>query len=297
MNQLGISEQDKTVYEGDRMGHRVQPMPVLTPLRLFYGAEIPPLEDILGLPRVIFREDDFDSVTKVRRGRVYDASIMSHQPQEWYVHDPLLTQVREERWGDGMARKIRAVTYRRERLHALANRPAHTNPTVVLGKEPHLTFWKIISIENDLYGEPVLTLRARHSYGDTPELIVGNVPEDILTPLTEALDKVEASANRLSPAEVIDRCRDALSIVFGYQAGDRSKDLGDAIKGYLNQKNPGKNEPADLRSHCGHAVRLLHAQAKPNVQHEKGLRPPVDADADLALSCLKTVLIDFGWAR
>ncbi len=295
-DKIGICQQSYAVYEGDHTGVRLQHVPILTPIRYFTGGNIPELKKILWLPELIFREDDFDPVTKIRRGRVYTGN--GNQPTEWKVHDDSLTAIPLQPHGFGLARPIRLFTYQRENLFDLRNKSARELPSVILGDESHLTFWKIISIETNLFGTPVLCLRAKHSLGDTPELIENKVPEELLSPLTEALDKVEASVNRLSPAEVIDRCRDALSLVFGYQVGDRSKDLGDAIKAYLAPSTPGKTPATpDLRSHCGHAVRLLHAQAKPNVQHERGLRPPADADADLALSCLKTVLIEFGWAR
>jgi hypothetical protein len=88
---------------------------------------------------------------------------------------------------------------------------------VILGWEPHITYWKIISIECNIVGTPVLSLRAKHSLGDIPELIDGNIPPESLKPLTEALNKVEASVNRLSPIEVIDRCRDLLSLAFSHK--------------------------------------------------------------------------------
>ena len=297
MEYLGFNRQIGAVYEGGRdNGYRVMPPPSLTPIRFFSGGDIPalaPFHD--GLATELFREDDFDPVTKLRRGRVF--MLEGHQPQEWRVHDPLLPNLPTGPWQGGVAQVAKISTYQRAHLPQLIKLNARELPTIIMGWEPHLTFWKIVSIEANLVGTPVLSLRAKHSLGDTPEIIEDKVPIEILKPLTEAMDKVEASVNRLSPAEVIDRCRDALSIIFGHKSGDRSRDLSDAIKGYLHKEYPNKNMVGDLRSYCGSVVTRLHAQAKPNVQHEKGLRPPADSDADLALNCLKTVLIEFGWAR
>jgi hypothetical protein len=53
----------------------------------------------------------------------------------------------------------------------------------------------------------------------------------------------------------------------------------------------------DIRSWCGRIVARLHSRGKPNEQACKGLRALSDDDADLAVDCLKTVLVEFGWAR
>lgn len=298
MEYLGYNRYDGAVYEGEiNNGYRVVPPPPLAPIRFFSGgnmAIIAPHHD--GLAPDIFREDDFDPVTKLRRGRVFSMRSCS-QPHPWHVHDPHQALLPVVKWAHGSAQETRLSTYERNLLSSLNKASASGLPTVAIGWEPHVTFWKIISIECNLVGTPVLSLRARHSVGDIPELVASAVPPDVLKPLTEAIDKVEASVNRLSPIEVVDRCRDALSVAFAYQGGDRSKDLSAAIGVYL--KAVAKDSPAqeNLCSWCGRIVARLHSRGKPNEQAAKGLRPPSDSDADLALNCLKTVLIEFGWAR
>jgi hypothetical protein len=166
-------------------------------------------------------------------------------------------------------------------------------PTVVLGWEPHLTFWKIVSVENNLVGTPVLTLKAHHSLGDTPKLNLEDIPTEAKTSITEAIEKVELSVNRLASTEVIDRCRDGLSIVFGWACGDMTKDLSAAIDAYVKKSDAKEN----LCSWCGRIVARLHSRGKPNEQLAKQARPPTDDDAQLALRCLKTVLIELKWAQ
>ena len=295
MEYLGFDRYAGAVYEGDMYdGHRVFPAPQLAPLRFFRGGTVPnfaPRGD--GLVQQIFREDDFDPVTKVRRGRVFRIRSCS-QPHEWHVTDPYRPQLERVPRGSSSVQTLRLGTYERDYLPDLREVSALAMPTVALGGEPHVTFWRIVSIECNLVGTPVLSLRARHSLGDTPEILEANVPEPLLKPLVEAVEKVEASTNRLSAVDVIDRCRSALSIVFGYKAGDMSKDLGKAIEAYVLNEASGKE---NICASCGRIVARLHSRGKPNEQASKGLRPPIDSDADLALNCLKTVLIEFGWAR
>lgn len=284
MEYLGFDRRTYAVYEGNFMGggYRALPPPPLAPIRFVRDKKltaVAPWAD--GLAPEIFREDDFDSVTKIRRGRVFQMRNCS-QPYKWKVNDSYDRDV------------LQLMTYERTLLPDLANLTAYQLPTVALGWEPHVTFWKIVSLECNLVGTPVLTLKAKHSLGDTPELLKNKVPTETLVPLREALESVEASVNRLAPVDVIDRCRGALSIAFGYQIGDPGKDLGQSINAYL--RKAGESDE-NLPARCGRIVARLHSRGKPNEQAGKGLRPPTESDADLALNCLKTVLIEFGWAR
>lgn len=294
MEYLGFDRSSGAVYEGEIYdGYRVLPAPHLTPIRFFKGLDLQPLAPWMnGLASELFREDDFDAVTKLRRGRVFRLRSCS-QPHEWHLTDPYRPHLETVPRGAGSAQYARLATYERHLLPDLTKVSALSMPTVALGWEPHNTFWKIVSIECNLVGTPVLSLRARHSLGDTPEIVEESVPAPLLKSLVEAVEKVEASANRLAAVDVIDRCRSALSVAFGYQSGDMSKDLGHAIDAYI-RKIDGKE---NLCSFCGRIVARLHSRGKPNEQAGKGLRPPTDSDADLAMNCLKTVLIEFGWAR
>lgn len=284
MEYLGIDRQTGAIYEGDFIGggYRVLPPPMLVPIRFVYGKHLPALASwVDGLAPEVFREDDFDAVTKIRRGRVIQMRNCA-QPHKWKVNDSYDRDV------------LQLMTYERHLLQDLAGLSAYQLPTVALGAETHITFWRIVSIECNLTGTPILTLRAKHTLGDTPELLEDKVPSAVLLHLREALEGVEASVNRLAPVDVIDRCRGALSIAFGHQIGDAGRDLGQAIGVYLKQRG----EPNDnLCSRCGRIVAGLHSRGKPNEQAGRGLRPPTESDADLALNCLKTVLIEFGWAQ
>lgn len=50
------------------------------------------------------------------------------------------------------------------------------------------------------------------------------------------------------------------------------------------------------RSNLAQVVARLHARGKTNEAHTKGLRDPVDEDAELALHALGFTLRDIGWA-
>lgn len=290
---LGICTNSGAIYEGlsTSSGYRVLPTPILVPVRFSDGG---PLAEIVdhgrGLADMIFREDDFDAVTKIRRGRVFNAKNQS-QPWKWYVQDPNRRDLKTT--GPAAVQQIDLFTFQRDPLSELRGKASQSLPKVVLGADPYKTFWRIVSIESSVSGTPVLTLKAHHSLSDLPALALPKIPVDVRKPITDAVEKVEASLDRLSPTDVIDRCRDALGIVFGTLAGDRGKDLVPAISAFVT-KNGGKE---GLSSWAGLIVGRLHARGKPNEQHARSVRPPSDEDAQLAVRCLCFVLVENGWAE
>lgn len=47
---------------------------------------------------------------------------------------------------------------------------------------------------------------------------------------------------------------------------------------------------------AAHIVGRLHSRGKPNEQQAKGLRSPLDGDAEFALHAVGLAIRDFGWA-
>lgn len=243
-----------------------------------------------GLPEWMFREDFFDPITKIRRGRVYQAQ--GNQPYTWHIQDNGRKDLSHENWNLGTAQKTDVVFYQRSALTQLHS--ATEYPSVVIGKDPFITVWRIIDIEYSITDTPVLTLKSYRSFGTIPNLIENSIPDEIKSVLLTSLEKVENSSNRLCPTDIVDRCRDALSVVFGHLGGDRTKDLGNAIKAYENKT--GKREES-LISWSGRIVARLHSRGKPNEQKAKSLKDLTEEDAQLALRCLWLVLVEEGWAR
>jgi hypothetical protein len=142
MNHLGICRDSGAIYEGSSTsnGYRVNPAPLLTPLRFVADADAPPVNAYaFNMPEIIFREEDFDPITKVRRGTVFRMQRPT-QPWEWYVQDPLRLDL--ERIGTGgnagrtSAQKISLLTYQVDRLNEIAAAKLKRLPPVVLGWEP-----------------------------------------------------------------------------------------------------------------------------------------------------------------
>ncbi len=243
-----------------------------------------------GYPKNVFKEDFFDPITKIRRGRIFSAE--GNQSQKWYVHHPARQDLEQVSCRNGTAQQIDLITFQKDPLNSL--RHCGRYPELIIGKEPFVSIWKILSIESPYSGTPILTLKSYRSFGDVPDLIPTSIPENARNRIIPAIEKVENSSNRLGPTDVVDRCRDALSIVFSHLIGEPEKDLSKSINGYIKKLNSNKD---NLVSWAGKIVARLHARGKPNEQEKQGLSDLSEEDAQLALKCLWLVTTEVGWAK
>lgn len=296
MRYLGICENSGRQYEGS-MHHAI---PVTSGIHLlpisFIGHEINISSKVFGYSYLLFREDSFDPITRIRRGRVYKAS--DNQPNDWHVQDPLRADLPIKKWGHGQAQVLNVIEYQQDSMNSLENSP-YLRPIVQLGEEPFCSFWQIISIETGLNGLPQLILKAKNSLLTIPELIENRIPLQAIHSLKGVLEKVENAANRLGPIDTIDRCRDALSIIFSTLANDPTLDLGKGISHEIKknkERNP-KSDGNNLVTINADIVRRLHARGKPNEQERYNTRQLTDQDAELALRSLWFVLVELGWAH
>ncbi len=288
MDSIGLSKHSNIVYQGDTSHGRRLETPNLMPYYFVgYGLDVESQQkEFASKPSKIFVEDYFDPITRIKRGRFFD------NPYEfdWYLQDNSRKDLPLAACRDGAAQTERLITYQRSPLNELRN--ASTYPDVVLGKEPFITIWKIVSIENSAFDVPIVTLKSHRSLGELPHLVSGKVPKDVHSSLINALEKLESSVNRLGPTDVVDRCRDVLSIVFGSLCDDRTKDLGKAISSYVNSEFKGQD---NMIAWSARIVNRLHPRGKPNEQYKQGFREPSEQDAQLAVKSVWLVLIELGW--
>src|SRR5689334_21480833 len=89
MRAIAIDDNRWLYYEGthSRFGHAIWPMPavsIATVLRSDVNiATKLPASDFINEAPMIFREDSFDPITRVRRGRLYKAP--DSRPEDWRV--------------------------------------------------------------------------------------------------------------------------------------------------------------------------------------------------------------------
>jgi hypothetical protein len=156
-----------------------------------------------------------------------------------------------------------------------------------------VTTWRVVGIESTALRTPVMTLKAESAFGEVADIVPDAVPVSIRERLVAAMGEVASSVHRLSPVAVVDRCRDALALVFAEMAGDARLDLMPAVEAWT-KNNDGKE---NVRAWCGKIVARFHSRGKPNEVISKGLREVTDEDAVFAVHCLSAVLREQGWAR
>jgi hypothetical protein len=291
-----IIDVDKRVcYEGSGgVGIPIWPSPfvsVATIVRADEDIKEVPARTDLGTAKLLFREDYFDPVTRIRRGRFYNHGGGS-QPQNVHVqaHPALQSEARALDI-NGLHEKL---------LHRFHDWAARTHlgksaqrVTVVLGVQGAMTLWRVVGIEQISTGEDLVTLKSHSNMGVLPDLSEAAVPAGGAMRVLQTMESLIDTAYRGGPESVIDRCRDLASAALGarFEAlhpKASHKDLGELVR-------IAKGERRYLIENAASLINLLHSRGKPNVQNERGTAPPEPEDAAVALECMSLILRELGW--
>jgi HEPN domain-containing protein len=240
-----------------------------------------------------FREDSFDPVSRVRRGRFYRATGST---QEWNVIEPQNVTIPGSGRENG---KVRVMA----RAYASINPAAQSNEmpeVVLLGSDSMFTVWTIVDIETIATKESLFTLKARHSLGALPEVSWKKVPAEHAHKVRETLNMLADDYRRAGPESVIDRAREAATAILGaylQSVGEekaKGKDLGQ-LRDLLTTKG-GQHEQRIVNCAAEIAQRL-HTRGKHAAKEQfDNLRPIREQDAELAVQCVGVMLCDLRWA-
>lgn len=295
---LGIEKHTGSVFEGANGPELpVQPKPVVSQCHLIQSEmDWKRIPDGLNRDahRWIFREDSFDPVTRIRRGRIYQPYGTSQPDSVIVVRDPL---------PDNLGRQVNATTHTRLEMYrymactALLAVPNQAyGLTLVVGAGAGICAYTILQIETLATGDILVTLKAKTAFGVIPDLKESSVPEASRKPVRQALERAVNSAFRETAVSVVDQCRNAMATILGhFLAGEDKAD--ELIRKELA---PLSKLLMDRQMEvCGSAaliVARMHSRGKSNEQHAKGVREPVDEDAELAVHALGLVMREIGWA-
>lgn len=282
-------------YEGDGNFFRaIHPTPVLT------RATWPGLASTHGTPvdcpSPLFREDTFDPVTRIRRGRLYvltnsSSLILSEDRVHNYPYGPHIG-VGGGWQADGYYRPAGIVDFpAAQRMESME---------LVLGDAPGTTFWRAVAVERISSGELLFTLRARSSLGALPELadtlLARNGSPVPAAPIREALDQLVDAFHRQQVTPIVDVARETMKVILTSWLGASAhgKDLGKVIEGIPDDK--------PLMRWAASIVNRLHPRGKSaerEARAEQGvmLRPVVDEDAETSVHLVGLVLREVGWVR
>jgi len=283
------------VYEGDgSYGHAVWPAPVLsiaTVLKAPDETSKIPRSSFLNEAQFIFREDSFDPVTRIRRGRLSEASNL--RPENWWVQpNPAYPKDAQEAGEHGGWLQKRLYTFRAwAGFRELSWRGA-TTTLIALGTQEAYTLWRVVDIELIATGEGLLTMRSRSALGVLPELDTAKIPENGRSKLLETIDRLSNSAYRAGPEDVVESARAAaqwcLAVWLVAQKNNPKlleEDLGSLAKTLEDDR---------IKS-VAQLLARLHSRAKPNEQQRYETRPVHEGDAEFALASVGMLLRELEW--
>ena len=282
-----IAEADSVWYEGNSVSLRVMlQSPILLPIAF------------PGNPNnidMIFREDYFDSATRIRRGRLYQkdgkdfwkAKMVSRFPHSNALHSTHIFPVKT--------------------AYKAAECPMRAGRTAVLGDNNAQSYWTVVFSEKMGFEAHYLTLKSKTYFGVLPEVNHDAIPEPNRQDILQALDAVVEAAPIQAPQPVIDACRNAachmISAKFPGSNPNGKKDLGHIVKWLIKVGKIGSCGHAASAIPCllgvssGHLINQLHSRAKANAAAQHGTRPVSQQDANLAVDAIAFLLQDFGWAE
>jgi hypothetical protein len=286
---IGIRQGNYLVYQGlSGHGHALLPTPVLSMAAVLSSA------DELSQMRLgrgpsdadlLFREDSFDAVTRIRRGRLYRAT--PSRPERWKVstNHELPDQGRPD---------VYVFAFDSDLVGDIGREA--DKKLIALGVTEAYTLWRIVHAERIVTGETLLTLRARSSLGILPELNEAAIPIDGKEKVIETLGKLTEAAYRAGPESIIDRARDVAQWSIGSWLAHREDDP--KLRLIDLWELAGKVQEIDFAvvRNTGRSLARLHARNKPNVQEEKGTRAVTEDDAEYALAAVGLLLREMKWA-
>jgi len=299
-SKLGVDTSYGIVIEGaSHRAHLVWPTPVMSAARFFdkTGNEVAKHQFSIE-PPYYFREDSFDSTSRIRQGRFYKTT--GNSGGNWKVNpSPLVSIPYTNIDADGTLNVGSLAEYVSWAITSELGRQEISNVMVQIGEEKAATLWQVIHMEATFTGEQLVTLKARQSFGVLPDVNLSKVPEDFAAVILEKLDALEDEYQRAGVESVVDRAREATTAILSSYLqsegldGAKGKDLSDLVK--LLTTHSGKNGRRVIAC-AGEIAARLHSRGKHAEQEGRDVRPLREQDAQLAVQCVGVVLCDLGWA-
>ncbi len=297
---LGLDAQSGAVYEGMWGPTRpVVPLPSICLATLVEGQD-----DGTTLPAGLhqsaatawaFRDDGFDPLTRLRRGRLYAPSGASQPSAQRVIAHPYEDPFPATARLDGHVPKSLFTFIACTQLHSHRNQGLGLK--LALGTDRAASRWRIVQTEVLVDGCVLVVLKALTTYGVLPELNLDALPGPYRADITQAMDKVTDSAYRESPVAVIDQCRNAMTVLISrwlVQQGAASKHLSDDLAKLANAIERAPHDKSCV-SWAAQLVARLHVRGKDNERLSKGLRSLYEQDAALAIEALGFAVRDMGW--
>ena len=287
------------VYEGNNeLLWSLYPMPLISPAVCAF---------IEG-QHLVFREDSFDPMTRIRRGRFY--RFFSENTGHWKASNV----------SNGIYGRLVGISSDMFDMEngfelALPKDKVIRKEIVQIGEGNAVTTWHVVGVEQNIFGQQVYTLRAQSLLGVLPEL--SDVPLDRENVLVEqqkitdvrvSLNDLTDSYHRFQPRSIVDAARETTRVILAAWAGSESnsKDLKDITKLIPESEKSEEMKliPKNMSvlSSAVHIVNRLHSRGKTSEQERQAkkaitLRDPTEDDAQTSVHLVGMILREIGWAQ
>lgn len=294
---IGIEQNTNLVYEAkSNYGLPIWPTPVMLQVVIaseddkeFTAARYNTLEP----NSLIFREENYNSSSRVRRGRLYKAGATQPVPWNVFPHPALGTMAQFSNPVSGVTSQM-VYEFSSFRLRPYLTQNNLHRPLFILGAEDSFTVWTLVSIETSATGDEHIILRARKSIGALPHLDREKILAIDGQSVLDYVDKLEEELYRAGPESIIDRSREAATAILSKYLqingmAKPGKDLGRLANAVA------KNE-LEIVANAARIIARLHARGKHAEQENHQPRQITEQDAEFAVQAVGIILCDLGWA-
>ena len=271
MLSIGVCPFQGLIYEGDgTSGDLCVPRPFLHAATVVVDessfASIPPNSNVEAI-KLLFREDSFDPVTRVRRGRLYLGPTSS--TTQWRVLQRSLVTFQPAHWSN-VGKNLPLNKIR-----------------IALGSKEGYSLWDVHLVEHVSRSEFLVTLRLRVNLYPLPAASELSIPREAHDKLQKLIDAALDNSRRLDANATIDACRHAACSVA--TAWLSAAAIGDDVEKLANKMAALSTVP-HVMSNSLRTIAKLHARTKPNVREQFGARENEEPDGEVALSLLALIL-------
>lgn len=287
---FGLAVRRGIVYEGDCNSYMraIHPMPSLTEARCdIFKAE--------AQRDLIFREDLFDPVTRIRRGRFYR---QGGQPNHTIQSSRICNYPYGELMGISAGGFDTNDWYQAIVPHDVHRSQSYVGTQVILGEDDFQTIWRVVDIEKISSGDLLCTLKSVAAFGALPalkgKLLDQTNLEVDLSRVQRAIDKLVDALHVQQPVPIVDVARDAAKVILTSWIGTSAH--GKDLSGVVSLIPPPDAGDERLIKSAAKLIARLHSRGKTSEHERRGLRPIIDQDAELSVHLVGFLLHDLSWS-
>lgn len=293
---IGIEYHSKLVYEAaSNYGHPVWPSPRLLQVKIYpctVDVLIPAQNSEFDGNSILFREDTYNTSSRVRRGRLYKAGESVQSEWQVYPHPQNPMEIQEAAQQKGTLQK-RVYCFRSFRLHQYLKDSKIEEPILVLGVGSGYSIWALVDIETSATGDELVTLKARKNIGALPklnrELVLAEGGKNALS----FIQKLEDEIGRAGPEPIVNAAREAATAILSAYLQHRkqiaaAKDIADLAEKAGEMK-------LEIVANSARILGRYHARTKSAEQERNSIRPITEQDAEYSIQAVGTIICELGW--